>query len=94
MAIEKTVNIDVDSKNAEKGFDKLADAIKELNQTFSKFQKTTEDGFDDVKDGAEKASKGVSKIGKTLKSIGSGAGVFLILTINSLLVIFQRFFLP
>ena len=80
MAIEKTVNIDVDSKNAEKGFDKLADAIKELNQTFSKFQKTTEDGFDDVKDGAEKASKGVSKIGKTLKSIGSGAGVFLILT--------------
>jgi len=80
MAIEKTVNIDVDSKDAEKGFDKLADAIKELNNTFSKFQKTTEDGFDDVKDGAEKASKGVSKIGKTLKSIGSGAGVFLILT--------------
>ena len=80
MAINKTVNIDVDSKDAEKGFDKLADAIKELNNTFSKFQKTTEDGFDDVKDGAEKASKGVSKIGKTLKSIGSGAGVFLILT--------------
>ena len=80
MAIEKTVNIDVDSKDAEKGFDKLADAIKELNNTFSKFQKTTEEGFDDVKDGAEKASKGVSKIGKTLKSIGSGAGVFLILT--------------
>ena len=80
MAIEKTVNIDVYSKDAEKGFDKLADAIKELNNTFSKFQKTTEDGFDDVKDGAEKASKGVSKIGKTLKSIGSGAGVFLILT--------------
>ena len=80
MAIEKTVNIDVNSKDAEKGFDKLADAIKELNNTFSKFQKTTEDGFDDVKDGAEKASKGVSKIGKTLKSIGSGAGVFLILT--------------
>jgi hypothetical protein len=40
MAIEKTVNIDVDSKDAEKGFDKLADAIKELNNTFSKFQKT------------------------------------------------------
>ena len=80
MAIEKTVNIDVNSKDAEEGFDKLADAIKELNNTFSKFQKTTEDGFDDVKDGAEKASKGVNKIGKTLKSIGSGAGVFLILT--------------
>lgn len=64
MAIEKTVNIDVNSKDAEKGFDKLADAIKELNNTFSKFQKTTEDGFDDVKDGAEKHQKVLIKLVK------------------------------
>ena len=74
MAIEKTIDSNVDSKDAEKGFDKLADAIKELNQTFSKFQKTTEDGFDDVKDGAEKASKGVKKIGTTLGNIAKGTG--------------------
>jgi hypothetical protein len=78
--IEKTVDINVDSKGAEKGFDKLADAIKELNQTFNKFQKTTEDGFEGVKEGSEKASKGVNKVGKTLKSIGSGAGVFFLLS--------------
>jgi hypothetical protein len=78
--IEKTIELNVDSKDAEKGFDKLADAIKELNQTFNKFQKTTEDGFEGVKEGSEKASKGVNKVGKTLKSIGSGAGVFFLLS--------------
>lgn len=80
MAIEKTIDINVDSKEAEKGFDKLADAIKELNQTFSKFQKTTEDGFDDVKDGAEKASKGVKKIGTTLGNIAKGTGAIFLLS--------------
>ena len=80
MAIEKTIDINVDSKDAEKGFDKLADAIKELNQTFSKFQKTTEDGFDDVKDGAEKASKGVKKIGTTLGNIAKGTGAIFLLS--------------
>ena len=80
MAIEKTINIDVDSKDAEKGFDKLADAIKQLNDTFSKFQKTTEDGFDDVKDGAEKASKGVKKIGTTLGNIAKGTGAIFLLS--------------
>ena len=80
MAVEKTINIDVDSKDAEKGFDKLADAIKQLNDTFSKFQKTTEDGFDDVKDGAEKASKGVKKIGTTLGNIAKGTGAIFLLS--------------
>ena len=80
MAIEKTIDINVDSKDAEKGFDKLADAIKELNQTFSKFQKTTEDGFDDVKDGAEKASKGVKKIGTTLGNIAKCTGAIFLLS--------------
>lgn len=80
MAIEKKIDINVDSKDAEKGFDKLADAIKELNQTFSKFQKTTEDGFDDVKDGAEKASKGVKKIGTTLGNIAKGTGAIFLLS--------------
>ena len=80
MAIEKTIELNVDSGGAQADFGKLADAIKELNQTFNKFQKSTEEGFDGVKQGTEKASKGVNKIGKTLKSIGSGAGVFLLLS--------------
>ncbi len=79
MAIEKTINIDVNEKDAEKGFGALADAINKLNSTFQDFQKDTEDGLDGIKDSAEKSSKGISKIGKTLKVIGSGAGVFLVL---------------
>jgi len=81
MAIEKTVNIDVDSKNAEKGFDKLADAIKELNQTFSKFQKTTEDGLEDVNKTAKNTEKGVRGISKGFKGLGvaiKAAGIGLV----------------
>ncbi len=78
--IEKTIELNVDSGNAQADFGKLADAIQELNKSFSKFSENTTDGLEDVKSGAEKTSKGVGAIGKTLKSIGSGAGVFLILT--------------
>ena len=67
MAIEKTVNIDVDSKDAEKGFDKLADAIKQLNDTFSKFQKTTEDGLEEINETSKKTEKGVGGIAKGFK---------------------------
>lgn len=80
MAIEKTIELNVDSKGAQADFGKLADAIQELNKSFSKFSEDTKDGLEDVKSGAEKTSKGVGAIGKTLKLIGSGAGVFLILT--------------
>lgn len=80
MAIEKTIELNVDSNGAQADFGKLADAIQELNKSFSKFSENTTDGLEDIKSGAEKTTKGVGAIGKTLKSIGSGAGVFLILT--------------
>ena len=34
MAIEKTIELNVDSKGAQADFGKLADAIKELNKHF------------------------------------------------------------
>ena len=82
MAIEKTVNIDVNSKDAEKGFDKLADAIKELNNTFSKFQKTTEDGLEDISKTSKKTEKGVGGISKGFKGLGvaiKAAGIGLVI---------------
>ena len=57
--VEKTIELNVDSKGAQADFGKLADAIKELNSTFSKFSKDTTDGLEDVKDGAKKTEKGV-----------------------------------
>ena len=82
MAIEKTVNIDVDSKDAEKGFDKLADAIKQLNDTFSKFQKTTEDGLEEINETSKKTEKGVGGIAKGFKGLGTAikaAGIGLVI---------------
>ena len=80
MAIEKTIEIKTDTKGAEQGFDKLAAAIKELNDTFQKFQSTTEDGLEDVKKGAENTSKGVKKIGGTLNNLAKGTGVIFLLS--------------
>jgi len=80
MAIEKTIEIKTDSKGAEQGFDKLAAAIKELNDTFQKFQSTTEDGLEDVKKGAENTSKGVKKIGGALNNLAKGTGVIFLLS--------------
>ena len=37
MAIERTIEINTKTKGAEQGFDKLAQAIKELNDTFGNF---------------------------------------------------------
>jgi len=88
MAIEKTIELNVDSKGAQADFGKLADAIQELNKTFSKFSEDTTDGLEDVKKGAEKTSKGVGSIGKTLKNLGSGLGVVFLL--NKAFEVFKK----
>jgi len=80
MAIEKTIELNVDSKGAQADFGKLADAIQELNNTFSKFSKDTTNGLEDVKDGAEKTSKGVGKIGNTLNNLAKGTGVIFLIS--------------
>ncbi len=80
MAIEKTIELNVDSKGAQADFGKLADAIQELNNTFSKFSKDTTSGLEDVKDGAEKTSKGVGKIGNTLNNLAKGTGVIFLIS--------------
>jgi methyl-accepting chemotaxis protein len=80
MAIEKTIEIKTDANGAEKGFEKLAEAIKELNASFEKFSKTTEDGLEDVQKGAENTSKGVKKIGGTLNNLAKGTGVIFLLS--------------
>ena len=68
--VEKTIELNVDSKGAQADFGKLADAIKELNSTFSKFSKDTTDGLEDVKDGAKKTEKGVGGISKGFNGLG------------------------
>ena len=79
--IIKTVEIKTDTKGAEQGFDKLADAIKELNDTFSKFSKTTEEGLEDISKTSKNTESGVGRISKGFKGLGiaikaTGIGLF------------------
>lgn len=81
MAIEKTIEIKTDTKGAEQGFDKLADAIKELNDTFSKFSKTTEEGLEDISKTSKNTESGVGRISKGFRGLGiaikaTGIGLF------------------
>tara|TARA_R100000544_G_scaffold19561_3_gene9410 strand:- start:151 stop:2019 length:1869 start_codon:yes stop_codon:yes gene_type:complete len=70
MAIEKTIELNVDSKGAQADFGKLADAIQELNKSFSKFSDTTEKGLDDITKSSKKTQKGVGLISKGFKGLG------------------------
>ena len=70
MAIEKTIELNVDSKGAQADFGKLADAIQELNKSFSKFSDTTEKGLDDITESSKKTQKGVGLISKGFKGLG------------------------
>lgn len=70
MAIEKTIELNVDSGGAQADFGKLADAIQELNKSFSKFSDTTEKGLEDIGETSKKTQKGVGGISKGFKGLG------------------------
>ena len=82
MAIEKEIDIKVDSKDAEQGFAKLAGAINDLNKTFSKFSEDTKDGLEDINNTSKKTEKGVGGIAKSFKGLGvamKAAGIGLVI---------------
>jgi hypothetical protein len=82
MAIEKTIELNVDSKGAQADFGKLADAIQELNKTFSKFSEDTTDGLEDIKKSSKETKKGVGGISKGFKGLGvamKAAGIGLVI---------------
>ena len=82
MAIEKEIDIKVDSKDAEQGFAKLANAINDLNKTFSKFSEDTKDGLEDINNTSKKTEKGVGGIAKGFKGLGvamKAAGIGLVI---------------
>jgi hypothetical protein len=83
MAIEKTIELNVDSGGAQADFGKLADAIQELNKSFSKFSDTTEKGLEDITKSSNKTQKGVGLISKGFKGLGvamKAAGIGLIIS--------------
>lgn len=70
MAIEKTINLNVDSKEAQSDIDKLTQAVKSLDKTFSTTSKGAEDSLKGIEDGADGAKKGTDGASKGFKGLG------------------------
>jgi hypothetical protein len=69
MAIEKTIELNVDSKGAQTDIDK----------SFETFSKETKTGLEDIGETSKKSVKGIRSIGKAFKTIAAGAGIFFLL---------------
>ena len=84
MAIEKTINLNVDSKDAQSDIDKLTEAVKSLDKTFSTTSKGAEDSLKGIEDGADGAKKGTDGASKGFKGLGiamKAAGIGLIVSV-------------
>ena len=72
MAEVIQVQLDIETKKAQKGVDNLTDEIVNLNKEVVKGNKETDKGLKDVEKASDKTSGGVKKIGGALKALGIG----------------------
>ena len=72
MAEVIQVQLDIETKKAQKGVDNLTDEIVNLNKEIVKGNKETAKGLEDVEKASDKTSGGVKKIGGALKALGIG----------------------
>ena len=72
MAEVIQVQLDIETKKAQKGVDNLTDEIVNLNKEIVKGNKETAKGLKDVEKASDKTSGGVKKIGGALKALGIG----------------------
>ncbi len=79
MAKQVVVDLKANTGDVQKGMDKLADAIADLNQALGGFNKEAEN-LDEVADSAKKAESGFKKFGKTLGNLGKAGGLVFLLT--------------
>lgn len=98
MAIEKTIEINVDSKGAQTDIDKLTEAVKSLDKTSSTTSKGAkgslkgiEDGADGAKKGTDGASKGFKGLGAAMKAAGIGLVIALISKLGEVFSQNQKF---
>jgi hypothetical protein len=79
MAKQVVVDLKANTGDVQRGMDKLADAIADLNQALGGFNKEAEN-LDDVADSAKKAESGFKKFGRTLGNLGKAGGLVFLLT--------------
>jgi hypothetical protein len=80
MAKQVVVDLKANTGDVQKGMDKLADAISDLNQALGGFNEDAEKGLEDVADAAKKSESRFKKFGKTLSTIGKAGGIIFLLT--------------
>lgn len=78
MAKQVVVDLKANTGDVQRGMDKLADAIADLNKALGGFNKEAE-GLDDVADAAVKAESKFKRFGKTLSFIGKAGGIIFLL---------------
>ena len=83
--MEKII-IDLEAKTdkALKGIDKVADSVKDLNESVTKGNEDTEKSLKGVKDASKDAAKGIKAVGSTLKAIGIGLVIAALSTLKDL----------
>ena len=72
MAEVIQVQLDIETKKAEKGVDNLTDEIVNLNKEVAQGNKETAKGLKGVEKASDKTAGGVKKIGGALKALGIG----------------------
>ena len=72
MAEVIQVQLDIETKKAEKGVDNLTDEIVNLNKEVVKGNEATAKGLKGVEKASDKTAGGVRKIGGALKALGLG----------------------
>jgi hypothetical protein len=72
MAEVIQVQLDIETKKAEKGVDNLTDEIVNLNKEVKKGNEETAKGLKGVEKASDKTAGGVRKIGSALKALGIG----------------------
>ena len=79
MAKQVVVDLKANTGDVQKGMDKLADAIADLNQALGGFNKEAEN-LDEVAKSTKKAESGFKKFGKTLGNLGKAGGLVFLVT--------------
>ena len=82
MAIEKTINIDVNSKNATKGVDELGKSVEDLNSSLNETEKA-DVSIEKIGKSSKKSSKAVRLVSKGFKGLGvaiKAAGIGLVIS--------------
>lgn len=82
MAIEKTINIDVNSKNATKGVEELGKSVEDLNSSLNETEKA-DVSIEKIGKSSKKSSKAVRLVSKGFKGLGvaiKAAGIGLVIS--------------